>query len=354
MQRSDPIELIGNTPQMRALVDEIAHVARSDAKVLISGESGAGKELVARSLHRASRRAAHPFVVVNCAGIPESLLESELFGHVKGSFTGAYRDRPGKLQMADTGTVFLDEVGEMTPRMQGLLLRFVEAGEVQRVGSDVVDRVHVRVVSATNRTLADLVAARTFREDLFYRLNVVELAVPPLRDRRDDVPLLAAHFLEKFRQRHDCPVQSLSADALECLVRYHWPGNVRQLENTIERLFVTVRRTTVLPEDLPPDMRAASSAAIPPFKERRRTIADDLYERLVDRGESFWTAVYPLYMDREITRSNLEALVHKALIAAHGNYNVVMRLFNLAPSDYKKFLNFLRTHDCRVPFQSYR
>ncbi len=178
---------------------EIDRVARSDAKVLITGESGSGKELVALAVHSGSPRADRAFVAVNCAGMPETLLESELFGHVKGSFTGAYRDKLGKLELADGGTMFLDEIGEMTMRMQGMLLRFLETGELQKVGAErAVGRVNVRVIAATNRNLRDMVDQGTFREDLFYRLNVIHLMVPPLRERKDDIPTLAKHFLDHF------------------------------------------------------------------------------------------------------------------------------------------------------------
>src|SRR5918996_1185236 len=202
MRHATPPSLVGQTGALRDLLEEIARVADSDAKVLITGESGTGKELVARAIHDSSARSARPFVPVNCAGIPETLLESELFGYVKGSFTGAYRDRPGKLESADQGTVFLDEIGEMTVRMQGLLLRFLETGEVQKVGSDRIEKhVNVRVIAATNRSLSEMVAQGQFREDLFYRLNVIHLAVPSLRERREDVPLLIDHFLARFNAK---------------------------------------------------------------------------------------------------------------------------------------------------------
>jgi len=193
--------LVGQSVALRDLKEEIAQVANSDAKVLITGESGTGKELVAHEIHLQSARNNRPFIPVNCAGLTETLLESELFGYVKGSFTGAYRDRPGKLESADHGTIFLDEIGEMTPRMQGILLRFLETGEVQKVGSDRIDRrVNVRVIAATNRNLTDMVAQGQFREDLFYRINVVHLCVPPLRARRDDIPMLVEHFLAKYAE----------------------------------------------------------------------------------------------------------------------------------------------------------
>src|SRR6186997_2730884 len=191
MRHEGSEQLIGTSDVIAELSQEIDRIARSDAKVLITGESGVGKELVAHAIHQRSPRVARPMVAVNCAGLPETLLESELFGHVKGSFTGAYRDKQGKLEMADRGSIFLDEIGEMTLRMQGLLLRFLETGELQKVGADhVTRRVNVRVVAATNRDLRQLIAQGLFREDLLYRLNVVHMHVPPLRERRDDIPEL--------------------------------------------------------------------------------------------------------------------------------------------------------------------
>src|SRR5262245_61572723 len=231
--------LIGDSSSMHDLAVEIDRVAHSDAKVLITGENGVGKELVAAAVHAKSARAGRPMVAVNCAGIPESLLESELFGHVKGSFTDAYRDKPGKIELADRGTIFLDEIGEMPLRMQGLLLRFLETGEIQKVGSNqVTARVNVRVIAATNRDLLDLIGQGQFREDLFYRLNVYRIHVLPLREHRDDIPVLVEHFLENFSRQTGQPPPCLTQEALEVLIRYSWPGNVRQLENVIERLMV--------------------------------------------------------------------------------------------------------------------
>ena len=199
MRSNGHVDIIGTSPLIVELKAEIERIARSDAKVLITGESGVGKEVVARAINTASPRAQQAFAPVNCAGIPETLLESELFGHVKGSFTGAYRDKPGKLEMADHGTIFLDEIGEMTLRMQGLLLRFLETGEIQKVGAERVAKVtNVRVIAATNRNLRDLIGQGQFREDLFYRINVIHLVVPPLRERREDIPLLVEHFLQRF------------------------------------------------------------------------------------------------------------------------------------------------------------
>jgi two-component system response regulator AtoC len=294
-------------------------------------------------------------VAVNCAGLPETLLESELFGHVKGSFTGAYRDKQGKLEMADGGSIFLDEIGEMTLRMQGLLLRFMETGELQKVGADrAMGRVNVRVIAATNRNLRDMITEGTFREDLFYRLNVIHLTVPPLRERREDIPSLVEYFLAQFTRNNGTPVHAISPEATKLLSEYAWPGNVRELENVIERLVVTGRNHTVAPDDLPMEIRTHQGIGLRPKRERRRTVADDLYKKLVEERESFWTAVYPLYMQREITRGNMRDLVRKGLEDARGNYKIVAKLFNMEQRDYKRFLNFLRKHDCQLPFKEYR
>ena len=354
--RSKPqVRLIGRSAQMQALQAEIDRVARSDAKVLIAGESGVGKEIVSRSIHYGGPRAHMTFAPVNCAGLPETLLESELFGHVKGSFTGAYRDKPGKLESAHMGTVFLDEIGEMTLRMQGLLLRFLETGEVQRVGADGGARhVNVRVIGATHRNLREMIAQGTFREDLYYRLNVILIQVPPLRERRDDIPELVTHFLNKFVAANRSPITGVSPEAMKALVAYSWPGNVRELENLIERMVVAVQHDTIELPDLPSEVRAQDNVAFRPRRERRRTVADDLYARLTEQHESFWSTVYPMYMAREITRAHVRDVVRRGLEEARGNYKIVARLFNMESREYKRFLNFLRKHDCQLPFKEYR
>jgi transcriptional regulator with PAS, ATPase and Fis domain len=355
MRRHGSGQLIGTSVAIGELTQEIDRIARSDAKVLVTGESGVGKELVAHAIHQRSARASRAMVAVNCAGLPETLLESELFGHVKGSFTGAYRDKQGKLEMADGGSIFLDEIGEMTLRMQGLLLRFMETGELQKVGADrAAGRVNVRVIAATNRNLRDMINEGTFREDLFYRLNVIHLTVPPLRERREDIPALIGHFLEQFTRNNGTPVHGISPEAVKLLSAYAWPGNVRELENVIERLVVTGRNDIVSPDELPMEIRTQQGVGLRPKRERRRTVADDLYKKLTEERESFWTAVYPLYMQREITRGNMRDLVRKGLEDARGNYKIVARLFNMEQRDYKRFLNFLRKHDCQLPFKEYR
>src|SRR5215470_8805942 len=231
------LEFVGKSAVMRELQAEVDSVAFSDAKILITGETGVGKELVARVIHLSSARAAAPLVTLNCAGLPDSLLESELFGHVRGSFTGAYRDKPGLLEMAPNGTVFLDEVGEMSTRMQVVLLRFLESGEIQRVGADRSHtRVNVRLITATNRDLQAQINSGAFREDLYFRLNVIRFSIPPLRERVEDVPLLVGHYVQTFSQSHKVQATEISAEAMDALMAYRWPGNIRELKNVVERI----------------------------------------------------------------------------------------------------------------------
>jgi len=251
--------------------------------------------------------------------------------------------------------VFLDEVGEMSGRMQAVLLRFLETGELQKVGADGGGRhVNVRVIAATNRNLREMIAQGNFREDLFYRLNVIHITVPPLRERREDIPPLVETFVAHFTSLNPSPIANVSPEAMKAMMQYSWPGNVRELENVIERLVVTVQRNTIEVDDLPAEIRVPDPVTFRPKKERRRTVADDLYKRLVEQRESFWSTVYPLFMDREITRANVREVVRRGLEEARGNYKIVARLFNLEPREYKRFLNFLRKHDCQIPFKEYR
>ncbi|HLL20873.1 MAG TPA: sigma-54 dependent transcriptional regulator, partial [Kofleriaceae bacterium] len=242
-------------------------VAPSRATVLITGESGTGKELVANALHQRSTRANGPFVKLHCAALAESLLESELFGHEKGSFTGAMARKDGRFQIADGGTLFLDEIGEISPSIQVKLLRFLQEHEFERVGGNQTIRVDVRVIAATNRNLSDLVAKGKFREDLFYRLNVVALEMPPLRDRRTDIPSLAKFFLDRFNKENVKTLDGFTAEALERLMAYDWPGNVRELENAVERAVVLCNTSVIearhLPPSVQPRMTPAGMPAIP-------------------------------------------------------------------------------------------
>ncbi len=227
--------IIGSTPEMQQVFELISRIARTDITVLIDGESGTGKELVARAIHRYSSRADKPFQPINCGAIPENLLESELFGHARGAFTGAVQQKDGLFQIADGGAIFLDEVGELPPHLQVKILRFLQEGEIKPVGSNETIRVNVRVLAATNQDLVQMVKEQRFRSDLYYRLNVIQLTIPPLRDRKEDIPLLTRHFIRKYALRIKKEVGDISAEALSALQNYDWPGNVRELENVIER-----------------------------------------------------------------------------------------------------------------------
>ena len=347
-------KLIGESAALCDVKLEIECAARSVAKVLITGESGVGKDIAARLIHEQSRRPG-AFVTINCAGVPDTLLESELFGHVRGSFTGAYRDKRGWLDQARGGTIFMDEVGEMSLRMQALLLRFLENGEIQRVGSDRVQVAdNVRVISATNLNLIERVADKTFREDLYYRLNVIHICIPPLRERREDVAPLVKHFLDHFGETHGSRVV-VSEQAMDRLVAYGWPGNVRELRNIVERLVIR-NRGVISPADLPPEVTSA-----PPLRPSmtveeapRKAVADGLYQRIVEDGDSFWTVVYEPFMARDLTRGDLRAIIARGLEETRGSYTGLVELFNLSAHDYKRFLNFLRKHECRLPFQRFR
>ena len=251
--RRDPT-IVGNSLPIRQLMDLVRQVAPSTATVLLQGESGTGKELVARAIHRLSLRGDGPFIALNCAALPESILEAELFGHEKGAFTGAMERRRGRFEVADGGTLFLDEIAETSQAVQVKLLRVLQEGEFERVGGAQTLRVDVRIVAATNKDLEAEVAAGRFREDLFYRLNVIRIDIPPLRERKDDIPLLAHHFLAAYSSKNKKTVHAISREALDALITWHWPGNVRELENAIERAVVLARGDTVELQELPPQL----------------------------------------------------------------------------------------------------
>jgi two-component system nitrogen regulation response regulator NtrX len=245
-----PFEIVGKTPVMRALMEKIEKVATTPARVLITGENGTGKELVARALHRMSPRASKPFVEVNCAAIPGELIESELFGHMKGSFTGAISDRAGKFEQANKGTLFLDEIGDMSLAAQAKVLRVLQDNVITRIGGAKPISVDVRVIAATNKTLENEIAGGKFREDLYYRLNVVPIHVPPIRERREDIPTLAQYFASTLSTREGIPPRTFTQDALERLSALDWPGNVRELRNTVERLLILASDNEISARDI--------------------------------------------------------------------------------------------------------
>ena len=367
-------QLLGESAAIVSLRREIEAAARTDAKVLVLGETGSGKEVVARLIHEQSARMSRGFVAVNCSGIPETLLESELFGHTRGSFTGAYRDKPGLVRQADRGTLFLDELGEMSLRMQAVLLRFAETGEIQTIGVDgVTGRSDVRLITATNRNLRERIEQGVFREDLYFRLNIIQIHVPPLRERAEDVMLLLRHYLRRASETHRLHCPELTPDAEQLLVAYPWPGNVRELKNLAERLVVREWERPIAAEDLPSEIRGwrettpattgpaavsglaphESAGAAPRRPDRSSSTADRLWERLI-AGESFWTVVHQPFKAHELTRDDLAALIHRGLEHTRGSYRALLGVFGLPPTDYKRFHAFLYQQNCNLPVGPYR
>jgi two-component system response regulator HydG len=255
--------IVGRSEAMQRIVQTARQVAGSHIPVLITGESGTGKELIARAIHNNSRRKKERLVALNCAGLSESILEDELFGHVRGAFTGAQGEREGRFEHADGGTLFMDEIGDMPQAMQAKLLRVLENGEVVRLGSNDPIKVDVRLISATNRVLSEMVAEKKFREDLYFRIKGVTIDIPPLRERRDDIPLLIHYFLQNAAERYDKPIEQISPEAQQVLMSFSWPGNVRQLKNTIENMVVLATGAKLSLEDLPADVRPAGGADLP-------------------------------------------------------------------------------------------
>jgi two-component system response regulator HydG len=265
--------IIGHSKEMQQALDLVMRVAPTDATILIQGESGTGKEVIAKAIHHTSPRAQHAFVAVNCGALPEPLLESEIFGHVKGAFTGATVHKKGLFEDAHGGTFFLDEIGDMPLSLQVKFLRVLQEGEIRRVGSNQATTVDVRVLAATNRDLGQLMQQGQFREDLYYRLNVIPLVLPPLRERREDIPALAEHFLRRFGDKQHRPL-SLTASAVERLLRYPWPGNVRELENAMERTAILARNDLIGPDELPPHIASGTPLGPAPVLPREQTLAE--------------------------------------------------------------------------------
>jgi Nif-specific regulatory protein len=314
--------MIGEGAAMQRVYHFISKVAPKDSTVLISGESGTGKELAARAVHRNSKRAQKPFMAVNCAALNESLLESELFGHEKGSFTGAFAQKKGRLEVADGGTVFLDEIAELTPPLQVKLLRVLQEREFERVGGTVTIKVDLRLIAATNKNLEEAIESGEFRQDLYYRLNVVSLEMPPLRERREDIMLLATYFADKYGAKCNRKLRGFSAEARACLTAYDWPGNVRELENAIERAVVLGTTDLILPEDLPEGLlERAATPALPQsrtgYHEAVVQTKKQIILRAIEEAKGNYTeaakllGVHPNYLHRLIRNLNLRAQLKK-------------------------------------------
>lgn len=322
IEKPDPTEkIIGRTPAMQEVYKTIGRVARSDSTVLIWGATGTGKELVAQTLHQHSTYRNGPFVPVSCAALPETLLESELFGHEKGSFTGAMVQRKGRFEMAHKGTIFLDEIGEMSLGTQKKLLRVLQEREFERVGGSISIQVDVRVIAATNKDLAVESAANRFREDLYYRLNVISMYMPPLRERKDDIPALVEHFLNKHRFSVSSPPARISEEALRSLDRHDWPGNVRELENTIERAVVMAQGGIITSQHL----------YLTPAKQKRLV---DLDQKLQDNQSH-----------EEIMREVEKLLLQQALVKVDGNRAEAAKVLKLAPALFEERLKALNLEE---------
>jgi len=294
--------IIGRSEPMLDVFRMVETIAKTLSTVLITGESGTGKDLVARAIHYNSLRGEHPFVALNCGGVPETLLESELFGHMRGAFTGADSNKKGLMEVAERGTIFLDEIGEMNATMQVKLLRVLQDRRFRRLGGTEEVQADIRIIAATNQDLTKLVAEGRFREDLFYRINVIPMQLPPLRDRREDIPLLADHFLEKYAEQMNKPVLTISHEAIVLLQGYGWPGNVRELENVIERAVALEQSPTVLPDSLPADVRGGRGQPATPCAPEQIAVAPlpDLGEGfdLEAKGEDFYRHYISLALER--------------------------------------------------------
>jgi len=335
--------IIGHSAAMQAVYKLVGQVAPTEATVLITGESGTGKELIARAIVENSKRARQPFITINCAAIPENLLESELFGHEKGSFTGATSQRIGKFEQCDGGTLFLDEIGEMPLPIQSKLLRLIQEGEFNRVGGNKALYADVRLIAATNRNLLEACKEKIFREDLYYRLNVFSIRLPPLRERLTDIPHMVSHFMEKWRKRNPDAPEKLASETMEALCAYKWPGNVRELENTMQRAMVLASGDTVTPSDLPPELL-----------QEERVNSDVFHEQISASGESQDTAPCPIDTametvfneasedpDRALLPWLEEVFIRKALKKVDGNQVKAAKLLGITRSTLRSRMDKL-------------
>ena len=332
MEEDRFLNIIGKSTKMREIFQLVERVATSNSSILILGESGTGKELIAKAIHEKSRRCENPFIVINCSALPETLLESELFGYQKGSFTGAAADKKGLFEEADRGTIFLDEIGEVSPAVQVKLLRVLQDGEIRRIGG--ADNIHtdVRILSATNKDLYQQVKKKEFREDLFYRLNVITITLPPLRERREDIPLLAYHFLRKYAERTKKKVSQVSIDALQTLQECRWPGNVRELENVMERAVVLTEGDAITARELPPKLLGEFFYL--PDTQGDKDLINLPYREAKEKALNLFNRAYISHLLRQ-TVGNISLASNKAGMD-RSNFKKIIKKCDLNLKEFKK------------------
>ncbi|MFI5176815.1 MAG: sigma-54 interaction domain-containing protein, partial [Terriglobia bacterium] len=368
--------IVGRSPKMMDLFRRLDSVVNSSANVLVSGESGTGKELIARAVHYNGTRKEKRFIAIDCGAIPENLIESELFGYKRGAFTGAIFDKKGLFEEADGGTIFLDEITNTSRALQAKLLRVIQEREIRRVGDSQDRKVDVRIIAATNRDLKQMVQQGEFREDLFYRLNVLTLNVPPLREHKEDIPLLVNHLLKELERQNPAMRHTISRDALQVLMGYPFPGNVRELENLVESAFYMAQESEIQGGDFPSEISVKKGDLIPPraavpsvLKESSPLIALSLHKegrfeeteqamrlfQLMKQDKvSFWKVVKEPFMNREISKELVREVIKIGLQESRGRYKDLLGSFNLQGTEYTVFMNFLKKHSCQVDYKPYR
>ncbi|MFC2172348.1 sigma 54-interacting transcriptional regulator [Acidobacteriota bacterium] len=338
-------QIIGRSAPMEKVFKVLYKVIDSPSSVMLLGESGTGKELIAKAIHYNGIRKDKNFVAINCAALPSELLESELFGHVRGAFSGAASDKKGLMETADGGTIFFDEISELDFNLQAKLLRAVEESSIRRVGDTRPRTIDVRIICASNKNLKDEVEKEKFRKDLYYRLNVITIHLPTLRERPDDIPVLSEYFLDKMNRKLVKDLKGFEAEVLERFSAYHWPGNVRELENIIERAVVLADGPKISLDDLPEDIPLLSDGA--GTKDANHAQAVTLFKAMADGGQKFWDVIRKPFLDREISRNLVKEVVMLGLMRTEGSYKKLAELFNVG-DQYKKFHGFLKNNDCHV------
>ncbi|MBI4445150.1 MAG: sigma 54-interacting transcriptional regulator [Acidobacteria bacterium] len=341
--------LVGSHPEMQKLAEHVRKVAVTDGTVIVTGESGTGKELVARSIHELSPRRSRRFVPINCGGLTQELIENELFGHARGSYTGAQRDKAGLFEVASGGTMFLDEIGSMALELQKKLLRVLQQRQIRRIGETEERNIDVRIIAATNQRLESLVEQGQFREDLYHRLNVHQIEIPPLRERESDIPMLCAFFVDQLNRREKQDRQ-LSAAAMELLCRHQYPGNVRELENIVESIYHLSQGPLIDAEVVRWRLASSRRPASSSLQQRARELKEALFQGRLE----FWSGVRDAFLRRDLSRAEIREMISFGLAACGGRYRTLLERFHMPSADYKKFISFLSNHDCKVDFRPYR